>query len=178
MGEFLTSKSRIGQTAIEGIWYTLDNQLYKDDDGSIYLAPRNTLTDGYTIPAIFHFIAGGMFAHDVRACVQHDFECYYHKALKLKFNIFQLKKSRLLHYSNKQDLWICEDIPLQFIDIIDTTFDETNSRFRRMLKCIDNIPKWQKKLIGDAVNLNVGWLKEPHKLHTDRIYRIDYEQIR
>lgn len=176
MGEFLTSKSRIGQTAIEGIWYTLDNQLFKDDDGVIYLAPRNTLTDGYTIPAIFHFIAGGMFKHDVRACVQHDFECYYHQALKVNLNIFELRKSRLLKYENS--MWICEDIPLQFLTVVDTTFDETNSRFRRMLKCLDNIPKWQKKLIGNAVNLNVGWLKEPHTLHKDRIYRVDYESIR
>ena len=176
MGEFLTSKSRIGQTAIEGIWYTLDNQLYKDDDGLIYLAPRCTLTDGYTIPAIFHFIAGGMFKHDVRACIQHDFECYYHKALEVKLTEFELKKSRLLKY--EKDMWICEDIPLEFIRINDTTFDETNNRFRRMLKCIDNIPVWQKVLIGNAVNLNVGWLREPHTLYKDRIYKIDYEQIK
>ena len=42
MGKFLTDKSRLGQTNIEGIWYTLDNQLYKDDDGTIYLTPRNS----------------------------------------------------------------------------------------------------------------------------------------
>lgn len=176
MAEFLTSKSRIGQTAIEGIWYTLDNQLFKDDDGCIYLTPRNTLTDGYTIPNIFHFIVGGKFMHDVRACIGHDFECSYRKAIKVNLSVIQLRKSQLLKYKN--DMWICEDIPLQFLSVVDTTFNETNERFRRMLKCLPHIPLWQKALIGNAVNLNVGWLKEPHTLHTDRLYRIDYEQIR
>lgn len=174
--EFLTSKSRLGQTNIEGIWYTLDNQLFKDFDGNIYLTPRNTLTDGYTIPSIFHFLVGGKFMHDVRACIQHDFECYHRKVLKVKLSIFELRKSRLLRYEN--DMWICEDIPLQFLSIEDTTFQQTNERFRRMLDCLPNIKGWQRKLIGSAVNFNVGWLKEPHTLHTDRLYRIDYEQVR
>ena len=176
MSEFLTSKSRLGQTAIEGIWYTLDNQLFKDYDGNIYLTPRNTLTDGYTIPSIFHFLVGGKFMHDVRACVQHDFECYYHKVLKIDLSVVELRQKQFLKYEN--DMWICEDIPLEYISIIDTSFNETNSRFRRMLDCLPNIRKWQKNLIGNAVNLNAGWLTEPHKLNLDRLYRIDYEQIR
>lgn len=176
MGEFLTSTPDIRQTKVEGIWYTLQNQLFKDDDGRIYLAPRETLTDGYSIPKLFHIVAGGMFQHNISPAVQHDWECYYHKALVLKFNVFELRKSGLLKYEN--GLWQCDDIPLQYIDIVDTTFNETNSRFRRMLKCADNIPKWQKDVIGNAVNMNIGWLQEPHTLHKDRIYRIDYEQIR
>lgn len=176
MAEFLTSKSRLGQTNIEGIWYTLDNQLFKDNDGTIYLTPRNTLTDGFTIPDIFHFLVGGKFKHDVRACVQHDFECYYHKAIKVNMTVFQLKRKKYLIYNN--DMWICEDIPIECLSIVDTTFKETNARFKRMLDCLLNISKWQKVLIGNAVNLNIGWLAEPHKIHLDRLYRIDYEQIR
>ena len=176
MAEFLTSKSRLGQTAIEGIWYTLDNQLFKDDDGRIYLSPRNTLTDGFTIPDIFHFLVGGKFQHDVRIACQHDFECYYKKAIVVNLSVLELRKARYLKY--EKDMWICEDIPLEYLTFIDTTFKETNSRFRRMLNCISNISKWQRVLIGNAVNLNVGWLREPHKLYTDRLYRIDYEQIR
>jgi sensor c-di-GMP phosphodiesterase-like protein len=96
--------------------------------------------------------------------------------LAVNLSVIQLRKSQLLKYKN--DMWICEDIPLQFLSVVDTTFNETNERFRRMLKCLPHIPLWQKALIGNAVNLNVGWLKEPHTLHTDRLYRIDYEQIR
>ena len=76
------------------------------------------------------------------------------------------------------DMWICEDIPLECLTVEDTSFSQTNDRFRRMLGCLPNIKGWQRKLIGSAVNLNAGWLAEPHTLHTDRLYRIDYEQIR
>lgn len=174
--EFLTSKSRLGQTAIEGIWYTLDNQLFKDIDGVIYLAPRNTLTDGYTIPSIFHILVGGKFMHDVRACIQHDFECYYHKVIKVDLSVIQLRQKHLLKYEN--NMWICEDIPLEYLTVADTRFAQTNSRFKRMLDCLTNIKDWQRKIISSAVNLNAGWLLEPHQLHLDRLYRIDYEQIR
>lgn len=176
MSEFLTSKSRLGQTAIEGVWYTLDNQLFKDNDGNIYLTPRNTLTDGYTIPSMFHFLVGGKFMHDVRACIQHDFECYYRKVLKVNLTVFQLRKLQYLKFY--KDMWVCEDIPREYLTVEDTTFNETNSRFRRMLDCLENMSEWQKVLIGNAVNLNIGWLAEPHKLHLDRLYRIDYCQIK
>ena len=178
MGKFLTSKSRIEQTAIEGIWYTLDNQLYKDDDGTIYLTPRNTLTDGYTIPQFLTPIVGGRYDHDVRCCTGHDFECYYRKVIKVNLTEFQLKKLSFLHY-NKDSKWVCENIPIELLNIKDTTFKETNQRFMRMIKSVNNISKIDTFLIGNAVNLNIGWwLKEPHTLHTDRLYRIDYEQVR
>ena len=178
MGKFLTSKSRIEQTAIEGIWYTLDNQLYKDDDGTIYLTPRNTLTDGYTTPQFLTPIVGGRYDHDVRCCVGHDFECYYRKVITVNLTEFQLKKLRFLH-CNKDNKWVCENIPLELLTIKDTTFRETNKRFMRMLKSVSNMSKMDTFLIGNAVNLNIGWwLKEPHTLHTDRLYRIDYEQVR
>ena len=45
--DFLTSNARIEQTDVPGIWQTIDNQLYKDVDGSIYLVPRYYKTDNY-----------------------------------------------------------------------------------------------------------------------------------
>lgn len=174
--EFLTSTPDIRQTRIEGIWYTLQNQLFKDIDGNIYLAPRCTLTDGFSIPKAFHIIAGGMFEHNISPAVQHDWECYYHKAIKVNLSVAELRKMQLLKYES--GMWICEDIPLEYLTVIDTTFEETNARFRRMLQCLTNIAQWKREIIGKAVNLNVGWLKEPHTLHKDRLYRIDYEQVR
>lgn len=176
MGSFLTSHTRLIQTGIKGIWCTEANQLFKDDDGRIFLAPICTLTDGYSIPKPFHFIAGGMFEHDTRPAVQHDWECYYHKALVVNMTEVQLRKAQLLRYEN--GLWICDDIPFSQISVVETTFDETNSRFRRMLKSIKTIPDWQKKMIGDAVNLNIGWLKKPIAFEEDRLYRVDYRQVR
>ena len=40
MGKFLTGKSRVQQTDRKRIWKLLDNEVYKADDGVIYLAPR------------------------------------------------------------------------------------------------------------------------------------------
>lgn len=173
---FLTEKSRIAQTNIEGIWYTLDNQLFKDNDGVIYLTPRNTLTDGYTIPEIFTSIVGGKMKHDIRCSIQHDFECYYHKVLIVKLTEYQLRKLRILHYIN--DMWVCEDIPVELLEVKGTTFKETNERFKRMLLCLNNISGALAKIIALAVNFNIGWLRKPVTLHLDRLYRIDYEQLR
>lgn len=176
MSEFLTSKSRLGQTAIEGLWYTLDNQLYKDEDGNIYLTPRNTITDGYTIPSVFHFLVGGKFMHDVRACVQHDFECYYRKVIKVNLTIFQLRKLNFLRL--KDNMWVCDDIPIEYLTVEDTTFNQTNSRFRRMLDCLENMSEWQKVLIGNAVNFNLFWFLESLELQLDQIYKFDYKQAK
>ena len=176
MGKFLTDKSRTEQTNIEGIWYTLDNQLYKDNDGVIYLAPRCTLTDGYTIPPIFHCVVGGKFEHDIRCAVQHDWECYYHKKIIVNLTEYELRKHRFLKYQNNK--WICENIPIELLTISDTTFSETNKRFMRMLKSLFNISKVKAELIGLAVNFNIGWLQEPVKFNKDRLYRIDYSQVR
>jgi hypothetical protein len=75
-------------------------------------------------------------------------------------------------------MWVCENIPFELLTLKDTTFRETNDRFMRMLKSLTNINKVTGWLIGSAVNLNVGWLKEPHTFYKDRLYRIDYGQIR
>ena len=163
-------------TIISSTYVTIPFQLYKDDDGVIYLAPRHTLTDGYTIPAIFHCIVGGKFEHDIRCAIQHDWECYYHKKIVVNMTEYELRKHRFLKY--KSGMWICENIPLELLTISDTTFTETNKRFMRMLKSLFNIPKVKAELIGLAVNFNIGWLREPVKLHPERLYRIDYDQLR
>ena len=82
-----------------------------------------------------------------------------------------------MHYTN--DMWVCEDIPIELLELKDTTFKQTNKRFMRMLTSIFNISQKDKFLIGNAVNLNINWfLKKPATFHWDRLYRIDYEQLR
>ena len=48
--KWLTHKSRLEQTDECNDWILLDNEIYKDDDGSIYITPRNYKTDNYTVP--------------------------------------------------------------------------------------------------------------------------------
>lgn len=172
MGKFLTAHSRFEQLDVPEKWKLIDNQLYKDDDGQIYLCPRNYITDGYTIPSWLAVIGGSKMKYDTRASSQHDFECSYHKVILVNMSENRLRSMGLLHTSN--GMFVCENIPLKFLTIKDTTFRETNARFVRMLQSVNNIPEWRRILIGNAVNLNVGWLFSKHFLFKTKIYEVDY----
>ena len=172
MGKFLTSHSRIEQLDIPGKWKLIDNQLYKDDDGIIYLCPRNLITDGFTIPNILAAIAGGKMQWDTRASSEHDFECYYHLVLIVNMTEYELRRDGYLHIHN--DLQVCENIPLEFLTLKTTTFNETNNRFLRMLQSLNSISSWRAKLLRFGVNFNVGWIIEPHIFDEDYIYEVDY----
>ena len=41
MGIWLTDESRLEKSPTPNKWFLLDNELYKDDDGAIYLFPIN-----------------------------------------------------------------------------------------------------------------------------------------
>lgn len=171
MGKFLTSHSRIEQLDIPEMWKLIDNQLYKDDDGTIYLCPRNYLTDGFSIPAALTLIAGSKMKWDTRCSSEHDFECSYHKVIVVNLVETQLRQKRLLRMHN--NIEICENIPLEFLEIRDTTFFETNARFMRMLQSVQSIPGWRAKMMGYAVNLNFNWINY-HIFDKDYIYEVDY----
>lgn len=175
MGRFLTAHSRLEQLDIPEKWVLIDNQLYEDDDGQIYLCPRNTVTDGFTIPSIFTFIAGSKMKWDTRASSQHDFECLYHKCIKVLLPEHQLRKMRLLHTLGSME--VCEDIPTEYLFTQDTTFNETNDRFLRMLLSVHSIPAWRAKLLRFGVNFNVGWLDKPHHFDKNLIYKVNYELL-
>lgn len=172
MGKFLTAHSRLEQLYYPEKWKLIDNQLYKDDDGKIYLCPRNYITDGFTIPSCLAVVAGSKMKYDTRASSQHDFECSYHKVILVNMSEDELRFSGLLHPSN--GIIVCENIPLKFLTIKDTTFRKTNARFVRMLQCVNNIPEWRRILIGNAVNLNIGWIFSKHSLDISKIYEVDY----
>ena len=48
MGKFLTDAARIEQIPKKGMYKVLDNELYQDDDGFIYLVWRGFQTDNFT----------------------------------------------------------------------------------------------------------------------------------
>lgn len=50
MGYFITGNTINIQTDKPLIHKALNNQLYMDDDGTIYLCPKKQEYDGYTIP--------------------------------------------------------------------------------------------------------------------------------
>lgn len=172
MGKFLTGHSRLEQLDFHEMWKLLDNQLYKDDDGTIYLCPRNLLTDGFSIPNLLSIFAGSKMKFDTRASSQHDFECYYHKKVIVNLTEVELRKMLLLRAHN--DIEICEDIPVEYLTVKDTTFNETNNRFLRMLQSVHSISAWQAKKLRFGVNFNIGWLFKPNTFNIDEIYEVDY----
>ena len=171
MGKFLTAHSRLEQLCVGDKWKLVDNQLYKDDNGDIILCPRNYITDGFTIPSFVTFIAGGKMEYDTRASSQHDFECSYHKVIKVIKTEDELRKMNILHVANGK--FVCENIPIEFLEAHSTTFNETNQRFKRMLAST-NIPKNKYKMIASAVYLNASWLWTRHELDMDELYEVDY----
>ena len=172
MGKFLTSHSRLEQLDIPEKWKTVDNLLYKCNDGKIILCPRNTITDGYTIPSVVAWFAGSKMKWDTRASSQHDFECYYHKYIQVMLTEFELRKIRLLHSANSIE--ICENIPLEYLCTKNTTFCETNERFLEMLYSVQSIPEWRKKILGYGVYLNANWIREPYHWDKNMAYKVNY----
>ena len=72
MCKFLTGKARLQQTDKKRIWKLLDNEVYKANDGNIYMAPRNMQTDNYTVPLWAAPLGGSPVDYDTRCSHIHD----------------------------------------------------------------------------------------------------------
>lgn len=172
-GLFLTSFTITEQTDKRKIWTPLNNQLWMDIDGSISLTPKYENFDGFTIPEALHLIAGTNFEWDTRVCRQHDFNCKYHKNIKVKLTLRELKQMGYLHddYLDTKPLIVCENIPIQYLEITDISFKETNEKFRRMLKAVKTVPDWRISMMTKAVYLNLNWfLVQPKKFDENNLY--------
>lgn len=167
--KWLTDHSRLEQTEENGIWKTLDNQLFEDEDGTIYLAPRKTLTDGYTIPNWLAWLGGSKMEWDTRCSTQHDLECKYAQVIKVNLSEWQLRRMKILRIH--KDKTICENIPIEHLEVAKTTFKQTNDRFKRMMITSYNIPKWRVNLMRFAVNFNFGWHSSKKNINLNKIYK-------
>ena len=157
MGYFVTGDTLYKDTTHPGVKDTLNNQLYCDDNGELYLTPRKQWTDGYTIPRFIAWIAGGRFEQVIKPARGHDLECATHQVIIVKISLYNLR--RLGYLYDFCGNTYCLDIPKEFLSIRPTGFFETNARFKRMLKAI-KLPKWKIGLYYLGVNLNLGWLRD------------------
>ncbi|DAB01931.1 TPA: hypothetical protein CPT96_03235 [Candidatus Gastranaerophilales bacterium HUM_10] len=149
MGKFLTCPARIEQLDEKGKYKVLDNELYKDDDGSIYLVWRGYETDNFT------WINSNDW--DIRCSHLHDVGCQYHQLVKVRLNIHQLRMLRFVR--TKGCKIICEDLPKKFLTIVPITGHEINNMFYRMLKAADcpKTPKYIQYLYRAGVAFNFNW---------------------
>ena len=177
MGIFLTAKAEIVQADKAGIWQTSHNQLFMDDDKQIYLVPRHYFTDGYTIPTPVAMLGGEKLEFDIRPSTGHDFECQYHQELAIKLTKDELWQQGFLRIHKNEyneELMVCDDIPLEFLDLRSTTFTKANAKFLRMMQSTNAIKKWRASMMFVAVHLNIGWLfsgKKPFNINN--IYKCD-----
>ena len=173
MGKFLTGASRIKQTYRRRVWSLIDNELYRDDSGEIYLAPRSMYTDNYTIPMWIAIFAGSPVDYDVRASHIHDLGCFTHQIVAVELTETELKSRGFLKFNEKADMWICENIPEEYLYVKDVGKKEINDIFNRCMKAC-NIPTFNRIMYRLGVCFNFmfyvdDWL--------GRVFKIDLSQI-
>lgn len=141
---------------------TIENQLF-NNKGTIYLVPRNTGTDNYTMPLCIN-----KSKYDVRPSHLHDIACYYHQVIVVDLPLEIIYKDYCYLINNRI---ICRDIPKENLKVVDVTFNECNDLLFDGMNAIHNIPKWIDKLYRLGVNLNIGWLWSGKKnIDLDNIY--------
>ncbi len=146
---FLTAASRIEQLPQKRMYRLLDNELYLDDDGSIYLAWRGYTTDNYT------WINASEY--DIRCSHIHDVGCQYHQLVRVKATEWDLNRFGYLRLHKGK--MVCENIPVEYLEAVDVTGHEVNNLFYRMLRDADNpkTPKAVQCLYRAGVSFNLHW---------------------
>lgn len=169
MGKFLTTAATIEQQGKKGIYKVCDNELYKDDDGTIYLVWRGFKTDNFT------WINSSDW--DIRCSHGHDVGCKYHQVVRVKISEFNLRRARYLYV--KGDKILCRDLPPKFLEVIDVSGHWINNLFYRMLRDADNpkTPKHIQLLYRTGVALNFGWFKTGKiKIDLNRLYDEEWNE--
>ena len=147
----------------------LDNELYIDKNGEISLVPRFFVTDNYTIPNWIAWLGGGKSQWDVRPSHFHDFICCYKNKIKVNLSLIQLKQKKLL--KNKDNLWICEDIPINYLELVPMCKTEADNMFKQMLLDTGCISKIRANILRTGVVFNVGWyLSKSKTFDMSKIY--------
>lgn len=166
--KWLTEKSRIEQGNDTNDWYLLDNELFEDEDGSIYLTPRNYKTDNYTIPDWIAWLGGNKSKWDVRPSHIHDFGCQFHQLLKVNLTEQELIKAKILRLHKTKI--VCDDIPREYLSIVPVTKWQIDCLFKRAMKATGTIPARIYNLFRGGVFFNFGWLGKHPAFDLNKIY--------
>lgn len=169
--KWLTEKSRLEQSEEVGKWILLDNELFLDEDGTIYITPRNFITDNFTIPDWIAWLGGNKSKYDVRSSHLHDFGCFTHSLLVVNLTEQELiEKGYLRRHKNKI---VCEDIPAEYLSLVPVTKWEVDCLFKRAMKATYEIPARIYNLYRCGVFFNVGWILGHIDFDMNKIYTIE-----
>ena len=158
---WLTSKGSVVQHDLPNKVVTTTNQLLYSN-GVVYLIPRGTVTDNYSIP-----LGINKSKYDVRPSHLHDIGCYYHNVLVVDLPLYKIDK----YIDYKDGIKICRDIPIEYIKIIPVKFKQCNDLLYEGMRASTTIPSYADKLYRFAVNFNINWLfTGKEQLHKDLVY--------
>lgn len=171
---FLTDESRIGHLE-KDLYFCLDNTLYQDSDGGIYLVPRGFVTDLYSIPDLTAWIVGDSAERDPRPSIVHDFGCAFHGLIKVRgMTVHDLIVYGYLtkHYSDERecDYQVCMDIPESFLEFIPMSKGQVNDVLGRAMHSL-NVPR--RHLIRAGVCFNFNWYWTGQEYNWNKLYKIN-----
>lgn len=166
--KWLTANSRLEKMSEPNKWQLIDNELFQDEDGSIYLVPRNYISDNYTIPDWFAWFAGNKSKYDPRPAHIHDFGCQYHGLVKVCLSESELRNLKILRTVDGKV--ICENIPAEYLSLIPVTKWEADCLFKRAMKATGSIPRRVYNLYRGGVFFNFGWLGDHPPYEMKNIY--------
>jgi hypothetical protein len=160
-GYFLTQKAAIRQLNKKGMYKVLENELYVDEDGTPYFCWRLFQTDNFT------WINSSDW--DIRCSHIHDIGCKYHQVVKVKLTVAELfDKGYLIPCEN--GCCLCNDIPVEYLEVVKVSGHQINNMFYRMLKATD-APKYVQFAYRAGVSLNFGWFwSGKQKIDLNKLY--------
>lgn len=178
MCTLLTEKVRIEQTSKKRIFKILDNELYQDNDGYLYIVPRYFQTDNYSIPLWVAVIGGSPVDVCITPSHLHDYACDTHSMVYTTLTIEELKEKNLLRFSESRKMWVCEDIPKEYLKIRPFNKLQANNLLYRAMKA-SGVTLIRRVIIrlGVCLNLNwyiMKWLKRIINVDLDKFYDSDY----
>lgn len=163
MGRWITNKGSFIQSNYYNKIITLTNQVYLDDDNTLYLVPCNTLTDNYTIP-----LGINKDKYDSRPSHLHDIGCKYHKFIIIDLPLKELEEKYIRVVKGKV---YCKRIDTKYLKVVDTTFNKCNNILYNSMVDTNNIPKYICKLYRLGVNCNLNWLfTGKENIEVDKLY--------
>jgi hypothetical protein len=170
--KFLTDGSSLDQRPEPNKWLMVFSELFRDTDGSIYLVPRNYITDNYSIPDWISWLAGGKSKYNAMPAHLHDFGCQYHQLIKVNLTEDELYKKKFLEISKRSGKVICKDIPLEYLSLVPIKKWDMDCMFKRCMKATNLIPARVYNTYRCGVFFNFGWLGNHPPFDLSKIYTI------
>ena len=130
-------------------------------------------SDNYTIPCWIAWLAGSPVDYDTRCSHIHDQWCYNREALMVTLTETELRTRGYLRYSDKNKMWVCEDIPAEFLTKRKVTKWETDNMLYECMEAA-RVPFISMILIRTGTIFNIGWLVD---MLTGKVFELELDKV-